>query len=168
MARKTLSIDCEYLLNDCKDDFKNIEQIIKTVGKTSNEIPYLTRYALIKSHGTIEQCYKNIVADFCEPGSTRQMKYFFERNFRNRAAKLKFDNICNDLRYFDQNWPHSFKKEMKKFTKNKKEITTSVSSLIDARNQFAHGSNPQITFRDIKNYFLDSEKMIRSLNRVIK
>lgn len=168
MSRKLLSSDCETLLNGCRSDFKDIDQIIKIIGKASNGTPFLTRYALIKSYGTIERCYKNIIADFCEPGSSRQMKTFFDKNFRTKPAKLEYDKIIFSLKFFDKTWKSSFVKEMGKFTKNKEKIRSSVGSLVAARHEFAHGGNPTITYRDIKNYFRDAEKMIRCLNRIIK
>lgn len=165
---KQLGITCESLLNDCKDDFRKINKIIKKSGKASDEIPYLTRYALIKSHGTIEQCYKSIISDFCYPGASIQMKTFFDNNFKERAADLRYDRICRVLNNFDGNWKKSFKEGMARFTRNEKQIKTSISSLVVARNQFAHGLNPTITYDDIKKYFRDSERLIRCLNRSIK
>lgn len=151
------------LLNDCKYEIKQIEAIIKSVGKTSNEVPFLTRYALIKAHGTIEQCYKNLISEICDPGATPQLKKYFEKNFRGRASRLNYCNIISELNYFDDSWGKKFKSGMDRFSKNRSDIISSVNSLVVTRNQFAHGESPQITFRDIKKYFLDAEKMIRCL-----
>jgi HEPN superfamily RiboL-PSP-like protein len=46
-------------------------------------------------------------------------------------------------------------------------IISSIQSLVDARNDFAHGGNPTITFSDIKHYFGESKLLIETLDNVI-
>ena len=169
MPRVFFNQECNNLINNCRIELKDIQLIIRNIKASSTQRPYLTRYSLIRVHGTIEQCYKNIVAVYCENGSNNQMKNFLGKNFRSRALSLYYDRLLNNMKDFDEMWRDEFRVKFKRYSPlSKNKIKTSLTSLVDARNEFAHGINTPITFRDVKNYFKEAEKIISIIDRIIR
>ncbi len=83
-----------------------------------------------------------------------------------RTRHPSYSRILQILGEFDGNWVTQFRTQMQALP-NYSTITSSIQSLVDARNDFAHGGNPTITFTDIKNYFDDSKQLIVTLDNVI-
>ena len=77
------------------------------------------------------------------------------------------DNICKSLLRFDEEWHKNFKAKLAS-NKKKKKIESSLKSLNDARNEFAHGGYPKVSFLSVKTYFEDSKKIIEYLDDIIK
>ena len=63
-------------------------------------------------------------------------------------------------------WKNAFKTSVN-INSDSSALHTSLQSLVDARNDFAHGGNPTVTITDIINYFADSRKVIEILDSII-
>jgi hypothetical protein len=70
------------------------------------------------------------------------------------------------LKDFDINWKDQFKLKVRA-NPNGDQLTTSLQSLVDARNEFAHGGNPVASITDILMYFKDCKTVIEILDEVI-
>lgn len=158
--------DVQQLLTDCDTELAHIDSIIASLGGTNLIVPYLNKYSVIKSCGTIEISFKTLIADFCSKRSKPQVKKFLNKRVRENSANPSYDRILQILAEFDGNWVINFKNQMQALT-NYNSITSSIQSLVDARNDFAHGGNPTITFTDIKHYFSESKFLIETLDNVI-
>ena len=154
------------MIRNCDDELQNIDAIKNVVGDTSPIMKFLTRYSLIKACGTIEFTYKNIIADFCEESQKIQIKNYISNNIRNSSQNPTLDNIHRLLKDFDEGWNRQFNSMLNEQTEKDK-IITSLTSLNDARNEFAHGGNPSITFKDVRDYFKDACKIIEILDKII-
>jgi len=143
--------EAEISLINCNEELEAISAIRKIVGLDSPIMLYLTRYAIIKSCGTVEFCYKNLIADFCEDSQSQQTKNFITNKVRNSS---------------DSTWLAKFKSEINSLSEKDK-ILTSLKSLNDARNDFAHGGNPSASFEDIRKYFEDARQLIILLDEII-
>lgn len=158
--------DVQLLLTNCDAELTHINTIIVGLGGTNLVVPYLNKYSVIKSCGTIEISFKTLIADFCSKRSKPQVKNFLNKRVRENSANPSYSRILQILAEFDGNWVTNFKAQMQALP-NYDSITSSIQSLVDARNDFAHGGNPTITFTDIKSYFDESKQLIVTLDNVI-
>ena len=144
--------DVLIVLDECQSDLSKVETIIDSLGQTSSIVPYLTKYAIIKACGTIEVAHKSIIADYCSKRSKKQLKTFVDNKVRDSSRNPSYSNICALLQEFDDEWKDDFKSQIDVHA-DKSEILTSLGSLVDARNDFAHGGNPTLTISDVIKYY---------------
>ena len=152
-------------INDCNDELTKIQNLIETVGGTSPLASFLTRYATIKSCGTIELCFKTIISDI-HSGQSPQIVNYVDSTIRNSSMNPSLDNIYKVLKKFDFDWYNNFKEEFKKLPDYSK-LKDSLESLNEARNTFAHGKYITASFYDIKSYYHDSVKIIKILDNIV-
>jgi len=152
------------LLQQCEFDLQRIDLIIQALGSTNNAVPYLTKYAIIKVCGTLEQCFKIIISDFSCLGQSTQVKKFIDISFRESSINPNLDNIHKSLKKFDEQWNENFK-NLLNVDPDVNRIRSSITSLNNARNEFAHGGNPTLTFTDLNSYFTDTKKIIEFIDQ---
>lgn len=153
-------------INTCLTELETIKMLIESMGRLSNPVPFLTKYAIIKSCGTIEYCFKTIISDVHENQSQQVINYI-NSTFRNSSMNPSKDNICKSLSKFDTNWHQIFKSRLSEHHSNKK-IEDSLNSLNTARNSFAHGGYPSASFDNVLEYFKDSVEVIKILDAIVK
>jgi hypothetical protein len=156
----------EFQLDNCASELQDIASEIATLGVTSPISPYLTRYALIRACGTIEVAFKALIADYCSYRSKAQVKRFIQRRIRDGSANPSYDNIVKFLKDFDEGWRDSFKATMSGDPR-KTALLASLGTLVDARNEFAHGGTPSVSIRDVVAHFNNSRAIIEMLDGVI-
>jgi len=149
----------ETLINDCQDELDKISLLIDVLGNTNRAVPFLTKYALIRTCGTLEQSFKTIISDFSTTNQSSQVRNYIDFTFRESSMNPSIDNICSSLKKFDENWRDSFKGLLNGDV-NAGRIKQSINSLNNSRNIFAHGRDPQITFNDVERYFIDAKIII--------
>lgn len=155
------------LMDECKDDLDKVKLVIDGLGPTSNIVSYLNKYAIIRACGIIEVSYKSIVADYCDKRSKKQIKKFLKIKVRESSKNPSYSNICALLKEFDDNWNSEFKRAIDNHP-DKSRLKTSIESLVDARNEFAHGGNPTSTISDIIGYFSDFRTVIEIIDDIVK
>ncbi|MFN0728999.1 HEPN domain-containing protein [Polaribacter gochangensis] len=153
-------------IDDCSKELEDIQKVIDVFGQSHSIVPFLTNYAIIKCCGTIENSFKSVIADFHNKLPS-QAKNYIDSTFTNSSMNPSKDNICRSLKRFDENWNTSFKEKLD-LEPNKSQIDSSLKSLNDARNEFAHGGHPKLSFGSVKTYFCDSQKIIEILDDIIK
>ena len=154
------------LMDDCQNELNNVKLIIDGLGFASNIVPYLNKYAVIKACGIVEVSYKSLIADYCDKRSKPQIKSFLKRYVRENSRNPSYKNICTLLKEFDVNWNSEFKRRINAHT-DKTRMMTSIESLVDARNEFAHGGNPTLTVSDVISYFLDFRTVLEIIDDII-
>lgn len=154
------------LLDDCSTELAAIEVLINGLGLGSTIVPYLSKYGLIKACGTIEQAFKSVVADRCAYRARAQIKNYLTDKVRNSSSNPSFDNICKLLKSFDAGWKTAFKDAVNNHGRASS-LKTSLQSLVDARNEFAHGGSPRVSIGDVRQYFQDAREVIVELDRVV-
>jgi hypothetical protein len=152
-------------IQNCLDELDKIQMLIEGMGKTSNPVPFLTKYAIIKACGTIEFCFKTIIAD-AHLSQSPQVRNFIDKMFRKSSINPSLDRIHKSLNNFDEGWSSNFKKSLEKLP-NKAKVTDSLQSLNEARNTFAHGGHPSSSFDNVRTYFEDSVEIIKILDGVV-
>jgi hypothetical protein len=153
-------------LVSCKDELDQIETLISELGLTSVISPYLAKYAIIRSCGSIETAFKTLIADRVSRRGNNQVKRFLRRRIREGSANPSFENICKFLLDFDETWKNDFKANVNS-DPNKSSLLLSLQSLVDARNDFAHGGNPTVSITDILRYFDDARRILEKLDLIV-
>lgn len=154
------------LIDDCKTDLERIAILIDVLGSTNRAVPFLTKYAIIKVCGTLEQCFKTIICDYASNNQNQQVRNFIEISFRESSINPSLEKIHESLKKFDVTWRDSFKSSLTAHA-DKERISDSIKSLNNARNVFAHGGNPQTTFNDVENYFEDAKIIIQYIDDAV-
>jgi len=153
-------------LNDCSVEIEKLHKIIEVFGQNHTIVPFLTNYAVIKCCGTIENCFKLIISDFHNTLPS-QAKNYIENTFLNSSMNPSKDNICKSLRKFDEQWNENFKAKLLQEV-DRSRIESSLNSLNQARNAFAHGGSPAVSFTSVVTYFNDSRRVIEILDDVVR
>lgn len=157
--------EVELKIQSCVDELNIIKELIDK-NKFQSSVQYLSKYALIKACGTIEQAYKSLIYDYtttCENGKV--INYIFKK-VKESSMNPNYNNMVSLLKSFDEEWSNKFKKQIKE-KENVEMIKYSLESLNNSRNQFAHGGNPIISIDDVIKYFKDSIEIIEIYDNII-
>ena len=150
----------------CNQELEKINSMIENLlGHTSPIIPYLTKYAIVRACGTIEYCFKTIIADL-HVGNSPQVMNYIDNTIRSSSMNPSISNMCNTLKKFDETWNNSFKEKIKNHEHSSR-IKDSIDSLNSARNSFSHGGTPSSSFENVRDYFLDTVIIIGMLDEVV-
>lgn len=160
------NLDVQRDLSSCDSDLVRIKNIIEGIGVTSNIVPYLNKYAIVRACGAIEVGFKTIVADCVSNGSNSQVKNFIDSRIRDSSMNPRYELILKTVEQFDENWKQEFKKRIKDHPRKDK-ILASLDSLVECRNEFAHGGNPNKSIDDVIAYFSDSKLILEILDEVV-
>ena len=153
-------------IESCFDEFHKIKNIIDGLGAMSHPVPYLTRYSIVRACGTIEFGFKTIISDINSNGQSSQIKQFIDKKFRNSSMNPSFSNICKSLAEFDSTWQQRFKESINGL-EYKNRILSSLESLNEARNSFAHGGAPSTSFASLENYFKDCIIILECIEKTL-
>ncbi|MDX9913293.1 MAG: HEPN domain-containing protein [Candidatus Moranbacteria bacterium] len=156
----------EKLLHNTEQELVRLGHKIRRLSPFDDTRSIVAKYALIISYGSIERAFKDIVIDACSINATTQIKNFLLKNFDKNAFNFKYDELCKKLEGFDGEWRNNFKEDIKK-RKHAQKYKTSLASLFDTRNEFAHGGNPNVTLTDVKNYFKDCAIVVKIFDRIL-
>lgn len=152
-------------IDDCNAELSRITGIINGVGSTSPLSGYLTKYSLIRICGTLEVCYKTIIADYYE-NIAPQLGRFISCHLRDASLNPIYENICKALSRFDDSKNELFKKEVANLA-NKDSLIDAFKVLNRERNNVAHGTNSTLSFNDMKSRFSEAIKIIEVLDSVM-
>ena len=150
----------------CNEELLRIDSMIgNLLGHTSPIVPYLTKYAIVRACGTIEYCFKTIIADL-HAGNSPQVMNYIDNTIRSSSMNPSISNICSTLKKFDDAWNDSFKAKLNG-NEHSQRIKDSIDSLNSARNSFAHGGTPSSSFENVRAYFEDTVLIINMLDEVV-
>lgn len=158
------NLNAKIAIDDCNAELLRITGIIEGIGSTSPLSGYLTKYSLIRICGTLEICYKTIIADFYENISP-QLGHFIGFHLRDASMNPTYENICQALKRFDDSKNHDFKVVVNAL-EHSEQLIEAFKVLNRERNNVAHGNNSNLSFNDMKSRFLDASKIIEALDSV--
>jgi len=158
--------DVKDQLDSCERELDQINTRVRTLGPTNDIVPYLSKYGLIRACGAIEQAFKAIIADRCSHRANPQIQRYVSRKVRDGSANPSLDQIYKILNEFDPNWKTSLKQKIQAHP-HSRGIRDSVQSLVDTRNELAHGGSPGVSIGDVKRYFSDARLMIDELDSIV-
>lgn len=149
----------------CNAELQRIFHLIEGLGHMSPVVPFLTNYSIVRACGTVEFCFKTIISDL-HAGHSSQVQNYVDNTIRNSSMNPSRENICKTLKRFDEEWNTRFKSKLNGHEHSAR-IKSSIDSLNNARNSFAHGETPSSSFENIKNYFEDSVIILGMLDEVV-
>ena len=151
-------------IDECKEDLQRIQSLINGIGSMSPVAGYLTKFALIRVCGTLEICYKTLIADFYEAVSPELQRYI-TIHVREASLNAKYDNIIKVLKEFSEEKSNDYKKNINA-REDKDLILTAMSSLNSARNEVAHGGNMSLSIADMCNHFEKAVCVLGELDNI--
>lgn len=156
----------ELTLKNVEIELRDISVRLRKIGPFDDVRSIYTKYSLIIIYGAIERAFKDIIIERCSMGAPDQLKNFLIKKFDQNAFSFRFDELCKQLGLFDDNWKNNFKKNIAKRVYRER-YKTSLSSIFDTRNEFAHGGDPKVTFCSIKKYFNDCLIVIKIFDSTV-
>lgn len=159
------NVEALEVLDSCATELESIKALLYGLGEGARPSPYLKKYAVIRATGSIEIGFKQIIADKVDEGSEVQVKNFIKRKIRESSCNPKLSMIENMLSEFDGRWRDKFDELLS--LENKPALKGSLTELVNARNEFAHGGAPDIDIVHTINYFEDGKKILEILDEVV-
>jgi hypothetical protein len=159
------NVEVNRLLSDCLTELESISMLLNGIGEDAKPTPYIKKYAVIRATGSIETAFKQIIADKIDEDSHVQVKNFIKRKVRDSSCNPKLGMIENMLTEFDDRWRSKFDELMA--LDDKPKLKGALTNLVDARNDFAHGGNPDMNIDDTIRYFKDGVRVLEILDSVV-
>ncbi len=153
------------ILDDCLLELESIAALLIGIGDGAKPTPYIKKYAVIRATGSIEIAFKQIIADKIDRDSHVQVKNFIKRKIRDSSCNPKLGMIESMLTEFDDRWRARFDEQMA--LDDKPRLKGALTHLVDARNEFAHGGNPDMEIDTTISYYKDGVKVLGILDGVV-
>lgn len=157
--------DVSQILSDCSRELESIRALLVGLGNGANPTPYVKKYAVIRATGAIEVGFKQIIADKVDDGCNLQVKNFIKKKVRDSSFNPKFGMIENLLTEFDQRWKDKFDELLS--LEDKPALKGALTELVNARNEFAHGGNPDVDIEKTIAFFENGKKVLKILDEVV-
>ncbi|MDC7772229.1 HEPN domain-containing protein [Priestia megaterium] len=154
-------------LEDCEDELQVIDEFIEK-DKFNSKNPYLVKYCVIRVSGAIELAFKTIIADAFDFNANERVKNFAEKEIRDSSKNPSYSNICTLLKKIDNVWNEQFKRNINVEKARDSSLLTSLESLNEARNSFAHGKTTTVSMDGVILYFNKASKIIEILDSIVK
>ena len=148
-------------IQDCQSELTNIKNFISK-DPLGSMVRYLVSYSVIKSCGTIEIVFKDIIYNHLIKYANQEAIAFFSKNVKESSSNPKIDNICSLLKQINVNWNTSFKSKATDIDKQ------SLNSLVELRNQLAHGNSITSSIDDVITYFTCGCNILQVLDSIVK
>ncbi len=160
-----MKLELTDMLTDCETELLSIKSIVDA-NPLDSTTKYLNKYSIIKACGTIEFVFKSIIANYFDRSPMSQVHFFINKNIRESSANPKYDKICSILKTYDPVWCETFKNSVSADAKAGR-IKTSLESLVEQRNAFAHGKNTTATIANIYDYYSDAVIILHYLDSAV-
>lgn len=157
--------EVQQLLQVCRDELDSIRALLTGIGDEARPTPYIKKYAVIRATGSIESCFKQIIADRVDQDSHTQLKNFVARKIRNSSCNPKLEMIQGMLNEFDEGWRGRF--EEKIALADKPVLKGALTELVSARNSFAHGGAAELPIERTIEFFEHACTVLRLLDQTV-
>jgi hypothetical protein len=157
--------DVKKILDDCRSELAVISSLLTGLGDGANPTRYIKKYAVIRTTGCIETAFKQSIADKIDKDSHIQIKNYIKRKVRDSSCNPRLNAIETLLSEFDDRWRARFDEQMA--LDDKPRLKGALTSLVNARNDFAHGGDPDIAITETIRHFNDGVRVIEILDAVV-
>lgn len=155
--------ECKMKLEETEKELEEIEQWINSDrNKFESKTRYLISYAVIKASGTVEVVFKNIIYDFLSENVKEETAYYIEKMILDSSCNPNVGNMSKIL----QNISPAFKKQFDEKVK-RSEMKDKINSLVQLRNDFAHGKSLTVSIETVITYFESAKNIILILDEVV-
>lgn len=149
------------MLDDCYREILLVESHVSS--NTFDSLnPFLIAYSIVKACGVIEVVYKSMVVQIISEGAKAEARNYFEKSIIDSSSNPNTGNILRLLEGINPTWRQAF--DNKITGQNEK---GSLNSLVNLRNDFAHGRSVTASIGDVKRYFEDARTILTWLDTII-
>lgn len=153
--------DNQIIINDCQNDLDRIKQYVKA-NPFDSICQYLICYAIVRTSGILEVVAKNIIFSYLSNGATPETVHFLEKEIIESSWNPSCGQIQRILDKTSSDWSQQFQ-AMTHGSKEKSDLT----SLINLRNDFAHGKMITASIDNIEDYFHGGCQILSILIQII-
>lgn len=148
-------------IDDCLLELHKLNEVLPE-NKFDSMHKIYSAYSLIRVCTTFEGVVKSIISEYFSKHNDFRVNNALKHVF-STMRNPSYQNVKDTLNKLDDDWAAAFKKEMQ----NNEKIRTSVNSLINCRNDFAHSCNFSASFKDIESYFADVIIFLSILEEIV-
>ncbi len=149
------------LIDDCNTELTNIKLYINK-NPLDSMVKYLVSYSVIRSCGTVEIVYKDIIYNHLIQNANKEAISYFSKNIKDSSSNPKTGRISSLLEQINPKWKTSFENNLKD-TVDKEHL----NSLVTLRNQVAHGSSITASIDNIIKYFDSGCNILNILDSIV-
>lgn len=151
------------MIDDTRQELLNIRTWINAGrNQFDSKSKYLISYCVIKSCGTTEVVYKHMVFDYLIIGAQSETVVYLEKMILDSSSNPNAGNISNLLQMVSAPWKERFNQEIAQGN-----IKSDLNSLVQLRNDFAHGKSINISIDTVLRYFESAVKVLEILDNIV-
>lgn len=151
------------MLDDTERELKEIRKWInKDRNKFDSKTRYLISYSVIKASGTIEVVFKHLIFDDLVVGAKEETKTYLENMIVESSCNPNTGNMSNMLQSISAERRKEFDEQVKESGYKDK-----INSLIQLRNDFAHGDSINVSIDTVITYFKSAIEVLKILDLVV-
>lgn len=148
-------------LDDCKSELNNIISWINKNPIHSN-VRYLVSYAVVKSSGTIESVFKSMLYEYLADGTAPSTQAYLTKMIVDSSCNPSTGNIFRMLEQIDGELKEGFEDLIKGIQQK-----ADLNSLVNLRNDVAHGRVISVTIATVNNYFDSGRYILELLEQIL-
>jgi|GEM_PF-915392 len=153
-------------LLDIGDELHEIETMILEKPFNKGNV-YHTRYAVVRACGSVESAFKQIIFDhFAESVGDEKINNYLEKSILRSSMNPRLERMRGILKQFDASWDIEFKNMLDQLEDIQKK-KDSLKSLVDLRNQFAHGTPINASISSVIEYYHDALEILKCYDNSI-
>lgn len=149
---------------DCLSTLREMRNLLRRVSGTDPLHRHITRYVVVVCSGAIEREYKSIIADFVSMGCSIQLNNYIDLAIRQSPTNPYSDSIKKTLKKFDETWASQYGQLLNASSPRN---LSALKSLVEDRNQVAHGHQISTTFTDVLEFYCRARNVVGLLERVL-
>lgn len=149
-----------------KNTDRELQEIRKWINADKNRFDtktkYLIAYSVIKASGSIEVVFKQIIYDYLTREAGEKTATYIEKMILDSSCNPNTGNMSNLLQNISSEWKEQFDALVKESGKKSK-----INSLVQLRNDFAHGDNITVSIDTVISYFDAAKDILNILDTVV-
>lgn len=149
-----------------KNTDRELQEIRKWINADKNKFDtktkYLIAYSVIKASGSIEVVFKQIIYDYLTREAGEKTATYIEKMILDSSCNPNTGNMSNLLQNISSEWKEQFDALVKETGKKSK-----INSLVQLRNDFAHGDNITVSIDTVISYFDAAKDILNILDTVV-
>lgn len=149
-------------IQDTKEELSSIRKWINSGNQFDSKTRFLISYAVIKASGTVEVIFKGLIYEYLCNGANEGAKTYFEKMILDSSCNPNTGNMSNMLQNISSQWKNIFDQRVKDSGEKDK-----LNSLVQLRNDFAHGDSISVSIDTVINYFDSATNILHILCDVI-
>ena len=150
------------LIELCRLELNNMKALISP-DPFDSVVKYLVSYAVIRSCGTIEVIYKDIIYNHLIKGANKEAVSYFSRHIKDSSSNPSTGKISSLLVQINPEWKNTFESKIKNSIDKGQ-----LNSLVDLRNELAHGGSITSSIDNVIKYFESGCNILNILDSIVK